>query len=247
MQTRDITIGHHGRSISGRVYLPEGDRYPFVVFSHGFNGAGDDFRTQAEVLAANGIGALTFDFCGGALASWSDLPTYEMTVFTEKEDLLSVLDRVKGWQKVDRDNIFLFGASMGGLVSALAAEERADEIRGMFLLYPALCVADDWNERFPEIEDIPQRHDVWGVPLGKCFFEALHGFDVFANIGSYSGDVLIMHGDRDDIVPVGYSVRAQKIYRNSQLEVFAGEGHGFSAAGTDKVTQMLMNLVIGRL
>lgn len=243
MKKQNITIKHHGRKISGEAFFPERKPYPLVVFSHGFNGRGDDFRRQAEVLAEKGIGAVTYDFCGGACASQSDMHTYEMTVFTEKEDLLAVLDTVKTWQNVDSNNIFLFGASMGGLVSALAAEEREADIKGMLLLYPAFCVADNWKERFPDRDDIPQRYDVWGVPLGKCFFEVLHDFDIFANIGKYSGDVLIMHGDRDATVPVEYSVRAQKIYRNSHLEIFAGEEHGFSAAGTDKVTQMLMDTV----
>ena len=243
MREQNITINHHGRNIAGRAFFPEKRTCPFVVFSHGFNGSGDDFRMQAEVLAENGIGAFTFDFCGGALTSKSDMHTYEMTDYTEKEDLLSVLDTVKTWQDVDSNNIFLFGASMGGLVSALAAEEREDDIRGMILLYPAFCVADNWKERFPGIDDIPQRHDVWGVPLGKCFFEALHDLEIFANIGNYSGIVLLMHGDRDDTVPVEYSVRAREIYRDSHLEIFAGEGHGFSAAGTDKVTQMLVDMV----
>jgi len=244
MKAHHITVKNHGRNIAAAACLPETGKYPIVIFSHGFNGSGDDFRNQAETLAKNGIAALTYDFCGGSLRSKSDMPTYEMTVFTEKEDLLSVLDTVRTWQHVDRDGIFLFGGSMGGLVSALTAEERAEEIRGMILLYPALCVADNWNERFPDIDDIPQRYELWGVPLGKCFSESLHGFKIFDAIGTYSGNVLIMHGDQDDVVPVAYSERAQEIYQNSRLEIFHGEGHGFSAAGNDRVTQMLMDFIL---
>lgn len=155
MKVQDITIKHHGRNISGKVYLPEQDKYPIVVFSHGFNGAGDDFRIQAEALAKNGIAALTYDFCGGALNSKSDMQTHEMTVFTEKEDLTSVLSTVEAWENIDSNNIFLFGASMGGLVSTLVAEEHAHEIKGMILLFPAFCVADNWNERFPSVDAIP--------------------------------------------------------------------------------------------
>ncbi|MDE6924035.1 MAG: alpha/beta fold hydrolase [Acetatifactor sp.] len=244
MKVQDITIKHHGRNISGKVYLPEKDKYPIVVFSHGFNGAGDDFRIPAESLAKNGIAALTYDFCGGALNSKSDMQTHEMTVFTEKEDLTSVLSTVEAWENIDSNNIFLFGASMGCLVSTLVAEEHAHEIKGMILLFPALCVADNWNERFPSVDAIPQQYDVWGVPLGKSFFETLHGFDIFENIGKYSGNVLIMHGDKDDIVPVEYSERAREIYQNSRLEIFHGEGHGFSVAGNDKVIQMLIEFII---
>ncbi len=244
MNAHHITIRNLNRSISATAHLPKTEKYPLVIFSHGFNGSGEDFKLQAEALANNGIAALTFDFCGGSLKSKSDMQTYEMTVFTEKEDLFAVLNTVKAWPHVDNDSIFLFGGSMGGLVSALAAEERVDEIRGMILLYPAFCVADNWNERFPNVEDIPQIYELWEVPLGKCFFESLHGFRVFDVIGKYSGNVLIMHGDRDSIVPVEYSKRAQALYQNSHLEIFPGEGHGFSAVGNDMVTQMLMNFII---
>lgn len=246
MNAKYITITHHGRNIAGKVYLPEQDNYPIVIFSHGFNGVGDDFSSQAEALARSGIAALTYDFCGGSLKSKSDMRTYEMTVFTEKEDLLSVLDAVKTWKHVDNQYIFLFGGSMGGLVSALAAEERADEIKGMVLLFPALCVADDWRKRFPNVAVIPEKYDFWGVPLGRCFIETLHDFRIFENIGKYLGDVLILHGGRDDIVPVAYSERAKEIYQYSCLEIFPDEGHGFSAAGNDKATQMLIDFIMAR-
>lgn len=92
MTTKDITIRHHNRNISGRLYLPQMDKCPMVILSHGFNGSGDDFTEYAKVLVGNKIGACTFDFCGGSLRSKSDLSTTEMTVFTEKEDLLAVID-----------------------------------------------------------------------------------------------------------------------------------------------------------
>ena len=95
MEVQSISIEHYGRNISGKAFIPDKDKYPIVVFSHGFNGSGDDFRTQAETLVKNGIGALTFDFCGGAVKSESDMQTYEMTVFTEKEDLISVLNTIR--------------------------------------------------------------------------------------------------------------------------------------------------------
>lgn len=246
MKEQNITITHHGRKIAGKAYLPEKEKYPIVIFSHGFNGVGDDFKIQAEVLERNGIGAFTYDFCGGSVRSKSDMPTYEMTVFTEKEDLSAVLDTVKAWEHVDHHHIFLFGASMGGLVSALAAEEREDEINGMILLFPALCVADDWNERFPNVADIPERYDCWGVPLGRCFSETLHGFRIFEEIGKYSGDVLILHGDKDNVVPCAYSERAVELYRNSRLEIFPGEGHGFSVEANDKMAGLLTEFILAR-
>ena len=101
MTTKDITIRHHNRNISGRLYLPQTNKCPMVILSHGFNGSGDDFTEYAKVLVENGIGACIFDFCGGSLRSKSDLSTTEMTVFTEKEDLLAVIDFAEKQQNTD--------------------------------------------------------------------------------------------------------------------------------------------------
>ena len=243
MEERAMVIEHHGRKLSGTVYLPEADHFPIVICSHGFNGCGDDFKSRAQALTQSGIGAVAYDFCGGSLRSKSDLKTSEMTVFTEKEDLCAVLDTVRSWQNADPGQIFVLGESMGGLVTALTAEERGAEIQGMALLYPAFCVADDWNRRFPNIEDIPEIEDLWNVPLGRKFFQTLHGFQVFENIGTFAGPTLIMHGDCDPVVPVSYSRKADEIYPHSRLEIFENEGHGFSAAGNERVNRMLVDFV----
>ena len=62
MKGQNNTITHHGRKIAGKTYLPEKEKYPIVIFSHGFNGVGDDFSSQAKILAEKGIGAFTYDF-----------------------------------------------------------------------------------------------------------------------------------------------------------------------------------------
>lgn len=241
MTTKDIAIRHNNRNISGRLYLPQKSKCPMVILSHGFNGSGDDFSEYAAALVKNGIGACTFDFCGGSLRSKSDLSTTKMTVFTEKEDLFAVIDFIEKQQNTEK--IFLFGASMGGLVSALCAQENTDKIQGMILLYPALCVADNWNEQFPDIKNIPDVHNVWEVPLGKVFFETLHNFNVFEHIGKFKKDVLIIHGDKDKIVPLEYSIKANELYTNSRLKIFQGEGHGFSDIGIKETISMIIDFI----
>lgn len=241
MTIKNIAIRHHNRNISGRLYLPQKSKCPMVILSHGFNGCGNDFSEYGKVLAQNGIGACVFDFCGGSLRSKSDLSTTEMTVFTEKEDLLAVIDFIE--KQSATQSIFLFGASMGGLVSALCANDYADKIQGMILLYPALCVADNWNEQFPDIKDIPDVHNVWEVPIGKAFFETLHNFNVFEHIDKFKKDVLIIHGDEDKIVPLEYSQKANGIYKDSKLKIFQGEGHGFSDIANRQTIRLLIEFI----
>lgn len=239
-----VKIQHHGREIYGISYMPgSGKKCPVVIFSHGFNGTNTDFAMHSEYLAAKGVGAYCFDFCGGSVNSKSDLKTTEMSIFTEKEDLCAVIDTIKNWENVDRDNIFLFGGSQGGLVTALAADEYAEEIKGILLLYPAFCIADDWNVRFPTLTSIPDIHELWGVKLGRVFFESIHGYNVFEHIGKFHKNVLIFHGDQDKIVGLEYGERASKLYPHARIEVFSGEGHGFSTIGNKRVVEMTYEFV----
>lgn len=239
-----IQVTHHGRTVDGTLYNPENaEKCPVVIMSHGYNGQKTDFEISAKYLAENGIGAVCYTFCGGSLSDESGFPTTEMTLFTEKEDLCAVLDEVRTWNWVDAENIYLFGASQGGMVSALAAEEREADINGLILLYPAFCIPDDWNRRFPNREDIPEAQDVWGMMLGRRFFETIHGLDVKKHIGSFAKDVLIMHGAEDSVVAVAYGEWAAGKYPNARLEVFQNEGHGFSEYGDRRMEAMLLYFV----
>ncbi|QAA32876.1 alpha/beta hydrolase family protein [Clostridium manihotivorum] len=241
---KEVIINGNGRKIYGVSYMPENkEKCPVVIFSHGYNGNNNDFAMNSEYLATNGVGAYCFDFCGGSVNSKSELKTSEMSIFTEKEDLSAVIDEIRSWDNVDEDNVFLFGASQGGLVTALVAEEHMEKIKGMLLLYPALCIADNWNERFPTIESIPDIQEFWGMTLGRIFFESIHGYDVFKHIGKFNKNTLIMHGDKDEVVPLEYGNSGSKLYPHSKFEVFPGEGHGFSEAGNKRVAEMTYEFV----
>ncbi|MGN0298121.1 MAG: alpha/beta hydrolase family protein [Lachnospiraceae bacterium] len=239
MLEKKLSILHHNRTISGTAYLPaEHGCYPLLIISHGFNGTENDFKELAFIAVEHGMAAITYDFCGGSVHSKSTLATTEMTIFTEIEDLFAVLDEAKKWEIVDKNNIFLFGESQGGLVTALAAEERKKEFRAITLLYPAFCIPDYWRCRFPKREDIPDVENLWGMNLGRIFFETIHDYDVFQHIGTFDKKVLILHGDADLIVPLNYSERAQKCYPQAKLTVFSGQRHGFTPIESRRMKEM---------
>lgn len=248
VQVERMQIVHRGRIVSGILYSPKQEgQYPMVIFSHGYNGNKADFAKTANYLAEHGVAGFCYDFCGGSVNGESTMSTTDMTLFTEKEDLEAVIAAMQRLDTTDKENIFLFGASQGGLVTALTAEGLVQEIRGMVLLYPAFCIADDWNKRFPKPEDIPEEEELWGMKLGRVFFESLRGFDVFAHTGKYDRSVLVMHGDQDPIVALGYSEKIAQTYPKVRLEVFEGEGHGFTPQGDERAAHMLLEFVKSEL
>lgn len=240
----DIKIPHNGRCSDAVFYKPEGvEKYPLVIFSHGYNGHKSDFDISAKYFASNGIGAICHTFCGGSTRDESGFGTTNMTLFTEKEDLIAIIEEVKKWENVESDKIFLFGGSQGGMVSAMTAEEREEDVAGLILLYPAFCIPDNWNERFKKVEEIPDKEELWGMELGRGFFETLHGYDVKERLGKYSKNVLILHGSEDAIVSYEYGKWAEETYKNVRLEIFNGEGHGFSEEGNRRMEAMTMYFV----
>ena len=241
---KDFLIQANGREIYGKLHHPADDgSYPAIIMSHGYNGCHADFPYESLHLAKKGYVVCTYDFCGGSVRSKSSGRTEDMTIFTEKEDLRAVIDFMRSQEIVDENKLFLMGGSQGGLVTSLVAEEAEDLVQGMILYFPALNIPEDWRDHFKTVDDIPEVFDLWGMNLGRNFFLSIRDFDTFAHIGGFSKDVLVIHGDRDSIVIVENSECAKKLYKNMELVVLPGEGHGFSPAGTEKATALMLDFL----
>lgn len=234
MKIEAIKIPHDGRVSYATVYTPDGEGcFPFVVLSHGYNGHGDDCRDLAEKLAEAGIGAVTHTFCGGSTRDESGFPTCDMTIYTECEDLSAVVDAVRALPSAN--GVAIWGESQGGLVTAMTAGVRPSDFFAVGLLYPAFCIPDNWREAFPEVDGIPEYVDFWGMRLGKRFFMTLRNIRTESVIDGYKGPVLILQGTDDPIVRESDSVYAAERYENAHVEIFPGEGHGFSHAGRKRM------------
>jgi len=232
VEVEELIITEGEKEIYGKIYYPkEEGTYPAVILSHGYNGIHADFVNECTYFASNGFVAYAFDFSGGSTRSKSKGKSTDMTIFTEKEDLTVVFNYIKSLENVDKESIFLFGGSQGGLVTALAAEELVDEVKGLVLYFPAFNIPDDWRNTYPTEESIPKTTDFWGLKLGENFFKSMHEFYTFDNIGSFNKDILIIHGDRDNIAPLSYARKAEKLYENATLIVMKGEAHGFTPKG----------------
>lgn len=223
--TREMTFDRRdGKIIRGRMYLPEEteQKPPVVIFCHGFGGNFRELTHHGEGFAKAGICCLFFDFCGGGPESVSDGNMEEMTVETECEDLRTVIAGVKELDWVDSGRIFLQGESMGGLVAALVAAQCPEDVRGQVLWYPAFVIPDGARARLEA-----GVREVFGIRLGEAFDREAKDIDVYGILPAYRGPVLIIHGDRDEIVPLRYSERALSVYGDAELIVMPGAGHGY--------------------
>lgn len=223
-----LELNGEDKHIYGQLYLPTEDResYPLVIISHGIQGSYYDLVDQAGKCVDAGLAAYIFDYCGGSTYSRSSGDISDMSVLTECDDLEFVLNELWQYSFMDRENTYLMGESQGGMVSAVLAAERPQDIAGMVLLYPAFNIPDMAREVYVEGQ-IPEELYAFNVPVGHRYFTDVLYMNAYEAISGYDGNILIIHGSDDQIVPLSYSQTAMDVYTNAELEVIPGAGHGF--------------------
>ncbi len=177
---RDVAVETEDGKRLSAWYLPTPDahRGPAVVV---FNGNGGD-RSGRAVLAAGlarlGMSVLQFDYRG-----------YGGNPGTPSEKGLAADARaVQAWlaaqPEVDPDRIVYFGESLGGAVAIGLAAERS----------PAALVL---RSPFTSLAEVAKVHYPW-LPVGRLLIDRYPSID---RIGSLSAPVMVIAGDRDDVVP----------------------------------------------
>ncbi len=252
---RKFECSRDGLTIRGTEYRPEGENLPIVIVSHGFMDSQKGVNRYAQQFARWGYAAYCFDFCGGCIRGTSDGATTDMTVFTEKEDLKSVISYVKSLPHVDSSRLILMGCSQGGFVSALTAAEMQEQVEKLILFYPALCIPDDARRgqmmmaKF-DTENIPETIKCGPFRMGRDYPACVLSVDPFAEISPYRGPVLIVHGTKDNIVAPHYAENAQKAYNDAvnycDLAMIEGAGHGFRGRADKLAMDMVSQFVQGR-
>lgn len=257
-------VKRDGLSIRGKKFEPERPALGSMIISHGFmDNQEHDVRKYAEEFAWAGYRVYTFDFCGGCIKGSSDGDSRNMSVLTEVKDLEAVMRFVLEEQAVGgkpSSKVILMGCSQGGFVSALTAAKHPDEVERLILFYPALCIPDDARSgqmiraKF-DPKNIPDELSCGPMKLGRIYPEDVIGMDSYAEIRSYPGPVLIVHGSGDKLVNVSYSEKALAAYEEAakeagresrcELVILEKAGHGFRRADDDKA-KALVREFLGR-
>ncbi|RDH76445.1 alpha/beta hydrolase [Mycolicibacterium moriokaense] len=181
---RDVVLDTEDGKRLGAWYLPVAgdDRAPGVVV---FNGNGGDRSGRALLavgLARLGMSVLLFDYRG-----------YGGNPGTPSEKGLAADARAaQAWlaaqPEVDAGRIVYFGESLGAAVAIGLSTERP----------PAALVL---RSPFTSLADVAKVHYPW-LPVGRLLIDRYPSID---RIGSLTTPVMVIAGDRDDIVPESLS------------------------------------------
>jgi uncharacterized protein len=185
---RDVVLDTEDGKRLGAWYLPAAANQPgpaIVVFDG--NGGDRSGRVDLAVgLSRLGLSVLMFDYrgYGGNPGSPSE------------KGLAADARAAQAWlatqREVDPDRIVYFGESLGAAVAIGLAVERP----------PAALVL---RSPFTSLADVAKEHYPW-LPIGRLLVDRYPSID---RIGSLSMPVMVIAGDRDDIVPEALS---KKLY-----------------------------------
>ena len=209
-----------------------GRKCPMVILMHGIFSSGNivPMPALARELAKAGIASIRFDF-GGHWRSEGEMQ--KMTIANEIADALAIWEYAKSLPYVSE--IGILGHSQGGVVASMTAgilAERGEEPAGLALIAPGSVVQDACrNGRFFGAEfdpaDPPEYVKCFGImKLGREYILTTQELDIYGTAKTYTGPVRLIHGSKDNIVPMSCSERFAETYgERSELIVVEGETH----------------------
>ena len=249
--SEELQIENEGRTIPATLVIPEGkENYPLVVMNHGFAGSRNEnggFTKIAESLAESGIASVRFDFagCGDSKADFK-----EFNLKNNMSDVNACLEYVLSNKPVDKENIGVFGYSMGGALTVLLTENEDNPYEAMALLAPAVnkdeAFFSDVDNQLKEAKEKGYYSLDWfgkELHVGADYYEGLKAaFDVFDKYDN-TRDCIVIYGDSDTtILPEHSKAFADKMEVESVMIEGADHGYGMYSDQPD-VTKKLIDTV----
>ncbi len=193
--TEDIRFSADGLKLSGVLHLPADSQPPLVVGAHGLLSSSSSPKQIALARRCNRLGIAYFRFdhrgCGSSEGEFDLVTSLEGRC----RDLVAAVEAAR--RKIDTNGrLGLFGSSMGGTVC----------------LSVAVHLAADAVVTFAAPIRSNLRGSQQNIPRTEIVFDATRRrFDITGRLSAIS-NILVFHGDADDVVPVDH---AREIYRRA--------------------------------
>ncbi|WP_197373368.1 alpha/beta hydrolase [Mycolicibacterium baixiangningiae] len=181
---RDVVVRTADGVDLGAWFFPAAERGPAAVV---FNGNGGDRSMRAALALAlrrTGLSVLLFDYRG--FGGNPGRPSEEGLA----ADARAARDWLAAQPEVDPGRLVYFGESLGGAVAVRLAVERP----------PAALIL---RSPFTSLPDVGAVHYPW-LPVRRLLIDRYPSIDRIAGVDA---PLLVIAGDRDDIVPIGLSRR----------------------------------------
>ncbi len=211
----DISFYADGLELQGILHLPQDRRPPVVIGCHGLYSSINSPKQIALAGQCNRLGIAYFRFdhrgCGKSEGKFEDVTSLEARC----RDLIAAVETINN--RIDtRDCLGLFGSSMGGTVCLRTAVRLAADAVVTF----AAPIRSDLTREQSE----SSRSQI-------VFDAAKRGFDITEGLSKIS-NILIFHGEADDVVPVSHAREIYKLARKPKKIIIQKQGdHPMSNKG----------------
>ncbi|NIS62874.1 MAG: alpha/beta fold hydrolase [Proteobacteria bacterium] len=212
MKIEKISFSSHGQAVVGSLHLPDIEKSPCVISSHGLfsNKDSQKYVSLGDQLSRKGISLLRFDFRG---CGESEGKISESTVSDRLEDLTMAIGFIRSHPRIG-PRTGLMGSSLGGYIALIKAAGEED-IRAV-VTWATPCTLFGLAEKRGKGEM---------VSLGNQFFRDIEVHDLTSALGKVV-NCLVIHGDRDELVP---AEQARTIYEQlnepKNMEIIEGGDH----------------------
>lgn len=222
--------GADGRQLVGRLESPSGRVRGWSLFAHCFTCGKDNLAAVriARTLAAQGIGALRFDFTG---IGESDGAFSETSFASNVEDIVAACNAMAehGWPVT-----LLIGHSLGG-AAVLAAAGQCKTVRAVATINAPYDVAHALEQFSPDDLQAIERGGSAEVRLadrpfrvGKALIDSLRMQDQGKRIATLRRPLLILHAPTDTTVSLDHAT-----------QIYAAARHPKSFLSLDKADHLL--------
>lgn len=153
MQEKIFIKNSNGLKLSAVIEKPKNiDKCPFVILLHGFKGHKEEktYTELSNALSDNKIGSIRFDASGFAESEGNLEKDYRFSNYAL--DVESAYKYLLNSSYVDRDNIGVFGHSMGGMQAIVFAAKHSE--------LKAACVISAPN-RIEKVDELKNQLGQW--------------------------------------------------------------------------------------
>ncbi len=97
----------------------------------------------------------------------------------------------------------------------------------MIFFYPAYNIRDESKIRLDNARQYGNEFKVQDAVVSRKYGIDALSFDIYDLMNNFNKSVLILHGNKDEIIPISYSEKTCNILKNSKLYKIKNGGHGF--------------------
>ncbi|MGB9827852.1 MAG: lysophospholipase [Thermosphaera sp.] len=265
----DYALLETGIRVFYRCVVPEKIFHTLIIGSHGLTAHSGIYIPIAEEFARHGFGFCMHDQRGHGRTAGENDKGYVEDFQYYVEDIKAFSDYAR-WCVGARE-VILLGHSMGGLIVLLTAATHKGVAKGVIALAPALQIPlnpvrklilslalrfaprskillqrgpPEEIEGFQKAKDLEYSLREVSVKLINEMIKASHKF--WRLVGDITVPVLLIHGEKDKVIPFEASKRAYQLLASypKELKLYPDLGHNlFFEPGGEKVVKDIIDWV----